>query len=508
MGSASLIVGICLAAGLQTPAHASTLVRPFTLFGWSAPPVERMDDLRVAEYAAAGLDLMLPSITDSGRVADNLDRLAWAAAHGVRCLLWDRRFAEPEPASPGMIGRLDSIAATYRDTPAFAGYYLGDEPPDSLFDLLGDLFAEMHARDPAHPCWNNLLPRSAFATRAEWLDYTQRYIERVDPSVLSNAQYDLLLDRDSGFLVENVAGMAAIARAHGLPFWGIVQVIGHGSLRSVSAGELAWQVGTWLSHGARGIGYFVYWEHPTDSVFFWGPGMIARSGERTIQYERVRALNQIVHPVGEALALLRWRSTQHAGSIPRGGTAFLPDAELRGVEGRAAIGRFDDAAGTLHVFVLNSDSLRGQEVVLSLDPCRWATLVAGSELPGPRPVSHDGGDARVPLLLGPGEFTLLRIERAADPPCAPVLLPSLEAVPNPAAGSVRFRVEADGPTSLEIVSPAGRVLWRMQRPADGPDPEWRGETQAGVAAPTGVYLVRLVGANGTVSRRIVWLGVP
>ncbi|MGH7724625.1 MAG: T9SS type A sorting domain-containing protein [Candidatus Eiseniibacteriota bacterium] len=479
----TIVFALILASAGASKARGDALVRPFTLFGWSAPPVEEMNAARVAEYANAGLDLMLPSITDSGRVSDNLDRLEWAAASGVRCLLWDRRFRDADGAFSGSLDRLDSIVTTYRNHPAFAGYYLGDEPDDSLFDQLGDLFGRIRALDAEHPCWNNLLPRSGFATREEWIGHMRRYVERVQPSVLSNAQYDLLLDRDRGQLVENVFGTAALAREYGLPFWGIVQVIGHGGLRSVTAGELSWQVGTWLSYGARGIGYFVYWEHPTDSVFFWGPGMISRYGFRTVQYDRVRELNQVTRPVGEALAGLTWRSTQYAGSVPAGGTAFVADKIVRAVEGRAAIGRFEDGAGDPYVFVLNSDSSRAQEIVLRLDPSRR--------------------DSSVTLSLGPGAFSLLRLERTSAPPPSGL---RIDALPNPARGTVRFRVLAGEPTRLEIMSLSGRVLWRAERSASGPDPEWHGETTGGAVAPAGLYFVRVVGRSGVATRRIVWMG--
>src|SRR5262245_11934510 len=64
----------------------------FALFGWVSPPAESTTDARVAELAGTGMNLMLPAWDDSGHTADNLARLDFAAAHGLRCLIWESRF--------------------------------------------------------------------------------------------------------------------------------------------------------------------------------------------------------------------------------------------------------------------------------------------------------------------------------------------------------------------------------------------------------------------------------
>ena len=159
---------VCLATSLgitlfvAVPARAEAFVAPaFVRFGWLSPPEDSTTDAHVAEMAAAGLDLMLPAENDSGDRAQQLHRLDLAAAHGLRCIVWDARFASfyrLDVDSPAGQVRMDSIAADYRDHPAMFAYYMGDEPtaPWALRRKIADA---LRTRDPAHPIWNNLAGR-------------------------------------------------------------------------------------------------------------------------------------------------------------------------------------------------------------------------------------------------------------------------------------------------------------------------------------------------------------
>ena len=134
----------------------------FVIFGWVSPPANVTTEDRIAEMAAIGLNLTLPAWLDEGCVDDNLARLDWAAAHGMRCLIWDSRFNAALQWLPTFEDTLDAIAAEYRDHPGFWGYYLGDEPKRPLWPLLGRIRESLRVRDPVHPAWNNLTGRAAY----------------------------------------------------------------------------------------------------------------------------------------------------------------------------------------------------------------------------------------------------------------------------------------------------------------------------------------------------------
>ena len=124
--------------------------------------------------------MAVPAWADSGRREDNLARFSWGAAHGVRCIAWDRRLYDV--AFPDSLEALDEVVADYRDEPGFLAYYFEDEPTPKRFPLIAQFHAALRQRDSAHVSFNNLLGRAGFDTRAEWEAYVREYIDVVQPA--------------------------------------------------------------------------------------------------------------------------------------------------------------------------------------------------------------------------------------------------------------------------------------------------------------------------------------
>ena len=482
----------------------------FVTFGWVSPPASVTTDARVAEMADAGLTLAVPAWNDSGRLEDNLARLDFAAAHGLRCILWDARFErfetlDPRSAAGGAL--LDSIVSDYRDRPALFGYYLGDEPPRTIFPLIAGVADTLRKLDPAHPPWNNLLGRGSFASRGDWESYVRDFVAALHPAMLCDDQYDFRVDGDGGHFVENAAGLAAMARAAGIPFWAIVQLVQHGPYRALTPGELAWQTSMLLAYGARGIGYFTYWTPAPDTTLNWQPAMITYEGQRTEWYPVVAALNQKVRAAGETLVGLTWLATVHAGWTPPGGAPFVPGVLFDSVAGRAALGTFRDEHGMSHVLVANSDSLAAQQVVLSLRGPRRVWRLGGQAgewepvTTGPGPEGE-----RVVLELEPGGFVLLRISGPFRSPGGGGG-PGLGVYPHPAHREVSLTVSGLGPGGrVEILDAGGRRVRSWRPGTDEATLTWRGESDRGGAAPPGIYFVRAEDAGGASVSRLEWLG--
>jgi hypothetical protein len=490
--------------------HGGADLRRFVLFGWVSPPASITTDARLAEMAGVGLNVAVTAWNDSGHTADNLVRLDLAAARGMRCLVWDERFdrfdsLEVDSPEGGVL--LDSIVADYRGHPGFLGYSLGDEPPRERWPLLAKLFPALLQRDPECLPWNNLLGRMGFEGRDDWVGYGRAYLSAMHPRVLCNDHYEFRTVGDRGQFIENAAGLAALAREAGIPFWAIVLLIQHGDYRAVTPGELSWQVSMLLAYGAHGIGYFTYWTPAPDTVWDWHPAVITYGGERTVWYPVLADLNRRVRPVGETLASLTWLATGHVGWTPAGGTPFAPDGLIAAVEGRAALGHFVDAFGTRHVLVVNSDSLASQRVTLTVRITQGLWMLgesAGDWRPlQPRP-SPEG--LRVALDLAPGGFTLLRFGGSLWPLGAGSG-PRLRVAPRPARGEVRLSVSALDPGGhVEILDATGRRV-RSWRPATAEASlVWRGERDSGGFAPPGLYFVRAEDGGGVSVSRIEWLG--
>jgi len=374
-GAALIVAAACGA----TPAWPAALP-PFALFGWVSPPPAFTTEAHVAEMADAGLTVMLPYQGDSGAVADNLARLDLAAAHGLRCIVWDRRFervADLGDSTPAGAALLDSIVADYRDRPAFMAYYLGDEPMPDIMPVIAPLFAALRARDPAHPAWNNLIGRGYYPDQASFLAALRDYVARIHPVVLSDDYYDFYATGDRGLFFENLSGLSAVAREAGLPFWYVGLLVQHIPYRQPTPEMVSWQAGMALAYGAHGFGYFTWWTPAPDPMYQWASAVIDTLGQRTAWYPFVREFGPQLRAAGETLAPLRWLATGHAGGVPQGGAAFAPDRVIAGVRGRAALGQFRDDAGRRVVVVVNADSLRSQTITLDL-AARWTVERLGS----------------------------------------------------------------------------------------------------------------------------------
>ncbi len=495
-------------AATASAAAESGRVPPFVLFGWVSPPVARTSQARLLEYAGCGLDLAMPAWLDSGRFEANAARCAWADTAGVACLEWDARLERAQPGFPSADSVFAAVVADYRTRPGFFGWYFSDEPLEAEFPLLAYYFAKLRALDPAHPSFNNLLPAYAMSGHEAWLAYARRYCDEVKPAILCNDHYDFLEGEDRGLFVQNLAGLRAVSREYGIPFWTVVQLIPHGTYRPLSAGELEWQCSMALAYGARGIGYFTYWTPDPDPVWNWQSGILTNDGERTAWYDVLANWNPIVRRAGETLAPLTWLATVHAGSLPIGATPFAADALVCGVEGRAAIGWFADAAGVRHALVANADSLASRTVTLAL--AAGARVEAFDAASGAWHAAALDGGANAPRLalpLGAGEFALVRFPGSEDGGLAAGAPPVLRAWPSPARRSVTFAVErATRGARLEVLDAGGRRVWGRDLGSGFTSIAWDGERDGGGAAPHGLYFVRVEDANGVAARRLVWLG--
>src|SRR5262245_1870018 len=507
----ALLLALVPGTAPSQPTTRPAALPAFTIFGWVSPPVGYTTAERYAELAGVGMNVATNAWDDPHQRDENLRRLDLAARVGIRCFVHDDRFHRAwllgldTPAAAAVI---DSIVADYRDHPGFLGYSFLDEPRATDFPALETLFVELRKRDPDHPAWNNLGGIRFYGDTTLWIDHTVGYLERVHPRVLCNDHYDFRNGFDYGEFVLNAATLRTWSLRYGIPFWSIIQLVPHANVRPITEGELAWQVSMLLAYGASGVGYFTYWTPAPDPALNWGPAIITYDGVRTPWYDVVGRENRLLKPAGETLVGLTWLSTQHAGSRPRGAEWFRGDDWLVAVEGRAAIGRFVDAAGVPYLVVVNSDSLAPRSVTLTLVGTSGVSRL-GAARDDWRPVAAEamGSDVRVPLHLGAGEFALLRLEGTFGAPGVAHLSPTLAVVPSPASGEVRFDLtRLAGDARVEVLDVTGRLVWTRRPAAGSASLVWRGERDPGGTAPAGLYITRVTDTRGTKSRLWSWLG--
>ncbi len=387
---------------MRAPRPTSAAARPFILTFWCAPPLQLLDDARMAEIAAAGFTTVGAPCEGDLDEATNRRVLALAERHGLRVWVADHRLYAAAAGAPEAAGLVAAVVASYRDAPALDGYIVGDEPTTAQFATLAPTVAALHADDPNRLAYINLLPDYIppnLLGADSYPDYLERFVDTVRPRALSVDYYPFGKHKDRSTFFANLAALRVTALRHELPFMWIILAMPHGPYRDPTESELAWQAFHALAFGARGVSYFTYWTPPRGD---WDNrnGLLA-NGQPTAHYFAAQRLNGQLRAIGTALS--GWRSLAIADS--RGAMAApLPIAQLEAVEGGDfTIGLFGDGSGALTALLVNRDYRAPATAALRVR--------AGS--PPPLELSVDSGQWRpapTPLswTIEPGGARLLR----------------------------------------------------------------------------------------------------
>jgi len=177
------------------------------------------------------------------------------------------------------------------------------------------------------------------------------------------------------------------------------------------------------------------------------------------------------------------------------------------VDGRATLGIFADAAGTPYLFVANRDSSAVQAITLDLVGERKVEHFADAGGWDPWPSTPTAHGRRVELSLAAGDFTLLKLSGGCPGLTSGACAATLDAAPNPGATSVRFAAtRVSGASTLMLLDLNGRRIWARALDGEAPVAVWDGRSDDGTRVRPGFYWARLTDANGSVVRRVAWLG--
>lgn len=363
-------VGGCTTAP-PTPVPAPEAPEPFLLTFWCGPPLERFDDARAAQIAAAGFTVV--GAPCEGEISPELNRRALdiAQRHGLKMWIADRRISQYR-ARPDWEALLLAGMADYRSYPALDGYFLIDEPGAGRFDDLARVARRIRAEDPQRLAYINLLPDFVSPEHLEaddYRDYVESFVTKVRPRLLSYDHYPFKkkgVDRPSYF--DNLRTIREIAQRHGLPFLLIVQAMPHGPYRDLTEAELSWQVFHALAYGASGISYFAYWtpvavRDAKRLEFHYG---LIEDGRPTLHYFQAQRLNRRVARLAGQLGGLR--SVRIADSLGE----IAPPADfgpLRGIAGGPVTAGFFAAADSdsLLALLVNRDYRYAVDAELQLE---------------------------------------------------------------------------------------------------------------------------------------------
>ncbi len=358
----------------------------FTITMWCGPPMDVLDDARVAAIAAAGFDVLGPPCEGPRSVAHNRRALELAARHGLSVWIADDRLDAAVRGAADAESLVRAVVRDHGDHPALGGYFVHDEPGPADLPRVGAVVDLLRRADPVRLAYVNLLPGYAFEGGAAHARYVDAALRVGHVRLLSYDHYPLLAGSDRPSFFEDLARVSMAAAVHRVPFLLIVQAMPHGDYRDPTAAELGWQVFHALAYGARGVSYFAYWtpvDVPGQARWRFRRGLV-EGGKPTARHAEVAALNARVREIVRALGDARWLGVGASGDS--GGA-------IEALGGQVTVGRFRGDKGEALALVVNRDHHAPARV----------RLPAGASALVPE------GRAREVLELAPGDAVLLQL---------------------------------------------------------------------------------------------------
>jgi hypothetical protein len=322
---------------------------------WCGPPLDRFDDDRAAQIAAAGFSVV--GAPCEGPMTPELNRRALdvAARHGLSMWIRDSRYDEQAPTRPDWEAALDAAVADYASHPGFGGFFVTDEPSTALFGNLARVAARLHASS-SKPAYINLLANyvGPLADGTAYRDHVEQFVATVQPRLLSYDYYPFETTGDRTTFFSNLALIRDAAMRHDVPFMLILLAMPHANYRDPTEGEVSWQVFHAMAYGARGISYFAYWT-PVDvefqSIMQFRHGLI-ENGVETRHYGEAARVNRAARAIAGELA--SFRSTAVGDSLGQVAAA-LPLGKVERVEGGPVTAGLFTADGRQAMLLVNRD---------------------------------------------------------------------------------------------------------------------------------------------------------
>lgn len=395
----SLLPGLVLALIASTASAASTEASQsssnfFPLMAWNNTPpdaavLQKMHDcgLNIAGFVA-------PETLD-------LCQAAGMKAIVVEDDLWKHNWQKPN--ADEIRKDVSRVVSKTNHHPAVFGYYLKDEPSADEFGGLAIAAQVVRELHPGAWPYIDLLPNFAFEND-RYPAYVQQFVKTCAPPILTYDHYALMEDGSLGAeYFENLQQIRAASQAAGIPFWPIIQTVGHIYFREPSAADLRFQVYASLAYGARGIAYFQYL-CPKIGNYRMAP--IDQFGHETRTWGDLRNVNLQIQKLAPTLLKLRSDVVYHTGSVPKGCTGLSDQSLVQKVDGEFVIGEFTHTDGTRFLLAMNPNFKSSQPFNPTFrDPAIHPQMVSPytGEL-----IDYSGEQS----WLAPGQGVLLKLEKS------------------------------------------------------------------------------------------------
>lgn len=242
------------------------------------------------------------------------------------------------------------------NNPAVIGYVLDSEFGTSKFAALGatnDLFQKNY---PSKIPLMNLFPTMATSNQLEagnYQEYLDTFVKTVHPSLLCYDQYSLMEDGTvNNTYWDSLEAIRAAALKNSIPFWNVVQAVGHMHFREPSAADLRFQAFTTLAYGGTGIVYFNYQAYPIGN---YRGAPVDQFGNETQAWQWMQNTNHQILALAPTMMQLKSDDVYHFGEIPPTCHGPLPQSLIQGLAGNIVVGDFTGKDGSRYVLLVNKD---------------------------------------------------------------------------------------------------------------------------------------------------------
>ncbi|MDR1666895.1 MAG: hypothetical protein LBS03_04290, partial [Bacteroidales bacterium] len=288
----------------------------------------------------AGFTYSLSHITDD----DHLEKALNAGqATGVKIIANYFNWTPPYEVSSDAV--ITASVNRFKNHPALGGYYLRDEPPLSIFSMLGNKvrLIESIDPDPEHFCYINVngslvADPSFHGASGDYLqNYLTPFVNAVNPKFMAFNTYPISVEsldpenKHAGYrlLSKEWYGVLEMflqkSKQSELPFWTFAVSCGHYSFPAPIISDLRMEIYTSLAYGSQGIQYFTYWS--AGSAFY---AMVYSWGDKTTVYNVVKDMNEEMQNYAAVFlgASVLWvKHTGEENFVP-GWTAMLAPGQL------------------------------------------------------------------------------------------------------------------------------------------------------------------------------------
>ena len=276
-----------------------------TISAFSPPTGKLFTNEHYATVAAAGIDLLINSYNVTS-VEDNLKMLELARNNGMNSIVADNRFWSVKENIPKELA--EEVYQDYKGISNLEGVYLYDEPWNgNIYAQSGTNLADVM---PGSFVYLNFFPGYIYNSYEQY-EYTYD-----DLAALTEGKVDMMFDvypfmydgsTNYNYLFNSLEAIRQSGLKYSQNTAACMQTHGYGpangtpSHRDPTYTDMHYQGMVYLAYGIKHLSYWKYSSSASVGTERHNPGAIDLDGNTTPVYDRMKAVNPIIHTVGEQI---------------------------------------------------------------------------------------------------------------------------------------------------------------------------------------------------------------